>query len=219
MFDIALPSHLALAQVKDSDVSRSHELHPEERALIHPKASPKRLREFTLGRAAAHQALERVGFDSSFAVLSGSRGEPLWPSGAVGSISHCDYFAAALVGRTDSVRGIGIDLQTLNRSVSENVGRRICLASEMAWCNEDLLDFSRRLLRIFSVKETLFKALYPLCKTVFYFHDAEVRWDAQTLRFEAKLCKNLGGIFASGRKFSVYASELPDILLTYMTVL
>jgi len=219
MFDIALPSHLVFTQVKDSDVSRSHELHPDERALLHPRASSKRLREFTLGRVAAHRALEKIGYDSHPPVLAGSRGEPLWPAGAVGSISHCDYFAAALVGRTDSVRGIGIDLQTLNRSVSENVGRRVCLASEMAWCNEDLLDFSRRLLRIFSVKETLFKALYPLCKTVFYFHDAEVRWDAQTARFEARLCKNLGSGFSAGRKFSVYSSELPEILLTYMTVI
>src|SRR5450631_452976 len=61
-------------------------LFPEEEALV-SDASPSRRLEFLEGRACAHAALRRLGYDEA-PILRGKARQPRWPSGFVGSISH-----------------------------------------------------------------------------------------------------------------------------------
>ena len=70
-------------------------LYPEEAASI-KRAVPKRWREFTAGRLCAREALRRLGIERH-PILVGEHREPLWPSGVVGTLSHCDDCYGAAV--------------------------------------------------------------------------------------------------------------------------
>src|SRR4051812_26708965 len=70
----------------------------------------KRIRDFAAGRDCAHRALEELGI-AGFSILSGSTREPLWPQSIVGSITHTEGYAAAVVARAQQVRSVGIDCE------------------------------------------------------------------------------------------------------------
>lgn len=78
-----------------------------ERALV-GNATAKRRREFTETRLLAHEALRRIGHDGP--ILKGSDGEPLWPSGIVGSLSHCPSLCVAAVASAERIRAVGVDV-------------------------------------------------------------------------------------------------------------
>lgn len=86
-------------------------LSSQEEALVE-KAAPKRQREFALGRACAHAALERLGYEPAVIGRSAS-GAPLWPKGIVGSITHTKDYAAALVGEAQHFLGVGVDAERI----------------------------------------------------------------------------------------------------------
>ena len=62
------------------------------------------------GRACARKALSEIGCPP-VAIGSGTSGEPLWPIGYVGSISHTDCLAASVVALNPPMLGIGLDLE------------------------------------------------------------------------------------------------------------
>ncbi|MGW2748808.1 4'-phosphopantetheinyl transferase family protein [Streptomyces sp. NPDC001450] len=62
-------------------------LSPQEEAVI-AGAGPKRRAEFTSVRACAHDALTALGVPPA-PLLPDERGAPNWPSGVVGSMTHC----------------------------------------------------------------------------------------------------------------------------------
>ena len=74
------------------------------------RAVEKRRREFITGRACARAALAHLGFDP-VAIATGSYGEPLWPAGIVGSITHCRGYRASAVANVDEHGAIGIDAE------------------------------------------------------------------------------------------------------------
>ena len=75
------------------------DLHPAEQACI-AKAGLKRRLDFAAGRVCARRAMAQLGVDG-LPLLVGEKGQPVWPPGIVGSISHCEghYGAAATPGR------------------------------------------------------------------------------------------------------------------------
>ncbi|MBO0877952.1 MAG: 4'-phosphopantetheinyl transferase, partial [Pseudonocardia sp.] len=84
-------------------------LWPEEAAHI-GHAVPRRRDEYACVRHCARQGLAALGIAPA-AILSGSRREPLWPPGAVGSMTHCAGYRAAAVARASDVAAVGIDAE------------------------------------------------------------------------------------------------------------
>jgi 4'-phosphopantetheinyl transferase EntD len=186
------------------------ELLPEERKALGPQAVQKRLDEFTLGRQAARNALRDLGFVRLPAIGVGSKGEPLWPDGITGSISHSDSWAVAAVAKTSLVRGIGLDLQMLRRKVHPGLAERICTAAEQHMIGTET--FAPDVLEIFSAKETCFKLLFPLCRVFIAFHDVELT--AQNRGFRAELKRSLGENLQAGFTFEVAVQKEPESVLT-----
>src|SRR5689334_20163604 len=100
-----LPSAVISAEVF-GDGCDDGALLPEEAALI-AGASEKRRREFTGVRVCARLALARGGLDPA-PILPGPAGAPGWPQGVVGSMTHCDGYRAAAIGRSEEFAAIGI---------------------------------------------------------------------------------------------------------------
>jgi enterobactin synthetase component D / holo-[acyl-carrier protein] synthase len=74
-------------------------LFPAEEALVRT-ADPRRQAEFTAGRACARTALARLGLPAT-PVLTGRAGEPRWPAGVTGSVTHCAGYRACAVAFPD----------------------------------------------------------------------------------------------------------------------
>jgi 4'-phosphopantetheinyl transferase EntD len=80
----------------------------EEEPIV-ANAVESRRREFATGRACARTALAEVGCPPS-PILRGPFGEPVWPRGFAGSITHDNGFAAAIAYPTEYPGHLGIDL-------------------------------------------------------------------------------------------------------------
>ena len=136
-------------------------LFPAEQALVRT-AGPHRRAEFIAGRACARTALAGLGLPAA-PVLAGRAGEPRWPAGVTGSITHCAGYRACAVARTADVAALGIDAEPdvgLAGGLIESVADR----AERAWITRQASAGSAvnwdRLL--FSAKEAVGKLWYPL---------------------------------------------------------
>lgn len=151
------------------------QLFPEEAATL-TRAVDKRRREFTTGRICAHRALEALGVPA-VPILPGERREPLWPAGVVGSITHTAGYRAAAVARgaAGSAVSVGIDAEP-NEPTPGGVLREISLPAERdmltALGREHPAVCWDRLL--FSAKESVYKAWFPLAQRWLGFDDAEL---------------------------------------------
>jgi 4'-phosphopantetheinyl transferase EntD len=161
---------------------------PEEEAAI-ARAVDARRREFTTARACARAGLARLGLPPS-PIVPGERGAPSWPHGVVGSMTHCAGYRAAAVALSRHVAAIGIDAEPhepLPRGVLALVALprereqldRLGAADEVCWDRV-----------LFSTKESVYKAWYPLTGRWLDFAQADVEFDPTAGTFTARLLVN-----------------------------
>jgi 4'-phosphopantetheinyl transferase EntD len=181
------------------------------------QAVDRRRREFVTARRCAREALAGLGHPPA-TIPRTRRGAPVWPDGTVGSITHCAGYRAAAVARAGDPVSIGIDAEP-HGPLPEGVAEVVALAEE-----RDMLARMRaadpavhwdRLL--FSAKESVFKAWYPLTRRELAFAEARLDIDAQAGSFTAHLkadgtrldhgrpLANLDGRFLIGRDVVVTA--------------
>ncbi len=84
-------------------------LFPAEQLVVRT-AGPHRRVEFTAGRRCARAALAGLGL-AAVPIPQGPAGEPQWPAGVTGSITHCPGYRACAVARTADPAGLGIDAE------------------------------------------------------------------------------------------------------------
>jgi 4'-phosphopantetheinyl transferase EntD len=148
-------------------------LFAEEEALVRGTGD-KRRREFATVRACARRALGELGLPP-VAVLRDANRAPRWPSGVVGSLTHCDGYRAAAVARTDTISTIGIDAEPAG-PLPAGVLRMISCADERDGLTrlrdaDPTVSWDRLL---FCAKEAVYKAWYPLTRRWLGFGDAVV---------------------------------------------
>jgi len=216
MITSVFPSSFGFSAIEGDDW-RQVNIAPAESDYISSSASPKAREQFLRGRAAAHMSLRQIGRDCS-AIGRGERGRPLWPTGVVGSISHSADTAIAATALVTEVRGIGIDLESLMPLRAANILSRIALPSEAQWVSSDAELFQQRLVLLFSAKESIYKALYPLTNTFFGFHDAELVWNEVTMSMTGVLLKNLSGEFPAGYSVNVDCVVEPKFVFTAVVI-
>lgn len=166
----------------------SKPLWAEERIAM-ARAVPSRLAEFTAGRAAARAAMQALGLPE-LAIPMGPDRAPVWPAGVVGSMSHTGGICVALVGRTDQVSAIGVDLE-LNEPLEPDLWAEVCSADERTYLN-GLPDGGRVARLIFSAKECSYKCIYPHVRTILGFDAMTILPDAGEGVFAAKPMRQLG---------------------------
>ena len=174
MIEEILPADVVAAEAREDPPDAT--LFSEEEAPL-ARAGRKRRSEFTTARMCARRALAELGLPP-MPLPPGPKGEPQWPPGLVGSITHCAGYRAAAVARTPAVRTIGIDAET-HGALPGAVVTTISLPEERAWVR----DLSRtdpgvwwdRLL--FSAKESVYKAWFPLTRRWLGFEQAAITVD------------------------------------------
>ncbi|MGH3561986.1 MAG: 4'-phosphopantetheinyl transferase PptT [Mycobacterium sp.] len=146
---------------------------PEEEPLI-AKSVAKRRNEFITVRFCARLALQQLG-QPPVPILKGEKGEPHWPDGIVGSLTHTAGFRGAVVGRQPKVRSIGIDAEP-HDVLPDGVLDAVSLAEERVEIKEltSGLYWDRIL---FCAKEATYKTWFPLTRRWLDFEDAHITFD------------------------------------------
>lgn len=176
----------------DADMWDPSLLLPEE-AMAVRGAVDKRQRDHAAGRICARRALARLGYDSA-PLLRSPNGAAMWPAGAVGSITHCEGYCAAAVGRLAHVRGIGIDAER-NRPLAEGLRERICSPAEVRWLTREkgVPELNWDAL-FFSAKESVYKAWSCLGGGILDHHDVEVSFSSGEGTFSARILPDAEGL-------------------------
>jgi 4'-phosphopantetheinyl transferase EntD len=172
VLELILPPEVAVASSR-GDLEGATLFGAEEEEVV-ARAVVARRREFATGRACARRALARLGRPPQ-AIASGPHGEPCWPAGIVGSITHCDGYRAAALASSRGFATIGIDAEP-NRPLPPRVLDAIALPQERAGVRElgartPEVHWDRLL---FSLKETVYKAWFSLTATRLGFADASI---------------------------------------------
>jgi 4'-phosphopantetheinyl transferase EntD len=149
---------------------------PGEEFLV-VNAVEARRREFITARRCAREALAKLGY-SPVPIRAGRKREPLWPAGLVGSITHTTGFRAAAVASRSVFASIGIDAEQNDR-LPDGVEESITVPGE-----PDMLAALSRAFPathwsrlLFSAKESVYKAWYPLTGRQLGFEDARLAID------------------------------------------
>jgi 4'-phosphopantetheinyl transferase EntD len=148
-----------------------------------------RRREFVTARRCAREALAKLGHALA-PIRSGPNREPRWPPGLVGSITHTAGFRAAAVAPRSVVTSLGIDAEQ-NEPLPQGVEELITVSGEPEMLVTLAYDFPMtqwgRLL--FSAKESIYKAWYPLTGRWLSFGETKLTIDP-TGTFRARLLIN-----------------------------
>ncbi|MEB3051941.1 4'-phosphopantetheinyl transferase [Mycolicibacter sp. MYC123] len=146
---------------------------PEEEPLV-ARSVAKRRNEFVTARYCARLALEQIG-QPPVPILKGEKGEPCWPDGVVGSLTHCAGFRGAVVGRSAQVRSVGIDAEP-HDTLPDGVLNAVSLPVERSELST--LPTEQHWDRIlFCAKEATYKAWFPLTRRWLGFEDAHITFD------------------------------------------
>lgn len=152
-------------------------LYVEEREYL-ARVVPKRRAEFATTRRCVREALSRLGLERP-PMIPGAGGAPVWPSGVVGSITHCSGYRAAAVALGSMIRAVGIDAEPAEPLPTEVidlvVGSKEIKALQRL--SEQNPDVPWECL-LFSIKEAVYKVWFPLSRTWLDFKDARVTIDA-----------------------------------------
>jgi 4'-phosphopantetheinyl transferase EntD len=133
-------------------------LHPEEHAAA-TAAGPARFSGWVAGRLALRGALRTLGSAPMLGpILATERGAPALPEGFVGSISHKDGIALALVAR-DKGQRLGIDIEAV-APVRGRIASRVLRPEELAAIEGLSRDpWWRQVIIRYSLKEASYKAV------------------------------------------------------------
>jgi len=184
------------------------------------KAAVRRRAEFLAGRVCAQQALLRLT-GTPHMPAQGEDRMPIWPLGFIGSISHTKGLAAAVVARRIDYRSLGMDLERplgddectneLIRSI-QTPAERERLATLHALTRGEALTLA------FSVKESVFKVLYPLVHKFFDFKDVELTQCDANGGASLRLLRGLNAEWCEGRELAARFHVGDGYLLTWVAI-
>lgn len=169
MLERILPTDVQLVEAFNDE--KLVKLFAEEEAAVAMGVEKRRL-EFSTVRRCAREALSKLGIPPT-PILPGPQGEPQWPAGVVGSMTHCQCFRAAAVGLNQLIASIGIDAEPNEplpvgvsatvMSVTERTKLELLPQQNVAWDRV-----------LFSAKESIYKAWFPMTHSWLGFEDVAV---------------------------------------------
>jgi 4'-phosphopantetheinyl transferase EntD len=176
LFRPLLPPTVLLAEMPPA-LADPALLHAEEQRRIE-RAVDKRRREFAAGRLLAHGLLDAVGAPRSPLLPDADR-VPSWPSGVVGSITHCQSLCAVAVAPAAQWSGLGLDVEP---AAPMDATLLPMILRDAEFARIAALPAALRPLGgilVFSIKEAVYKAIYPQCRVFLDFRQVELTFEGE----------------------------------------
>jgi 4'-phosphopantetheinyl transferase EntD len=170
-------------------------LFPEEERVV-ARALERRSREYATVRAHARACLGRLG-QPPVPIVPGPGGAPVWPEGVLGSMTHCEGYAAAAVGLAPPLYAMGIDAEP-DAPLPDGVLDLVATAAELALLAgvANLEDGPCWDKLLFSAKESVYKAWCPVVGTWLDPQETEIVFHPGRSTFTAVLSRH--GLTAGG---------------------
>lgn len=130
-----------------------------------------RKNSFALGRLSAWKLLEELKSPPHI-LINDKDGVPYFPEELKGSLSHKGDKAACAGTLNKNVISVGIDLEKI-KSTNPELLLKIGTEFEQRTINQ--FD-TTTILSLFSLKEAIYKAVFPLIRRPLYFKDAEIEF-------------------------------------------
>ena len=169
--------HLLYCHFETSDFSEHcFSLYDINQPDIVRKAVAKRKAEFLAARVLVKLALQALGCSEVEQQIQNAEDRsPVWPAGVTGSITHTTGFAACCVGTISARPLIGIDSELLlSVDTAQHLSADIHNQAELQLLLQAGLSAAVATTLIFSAKESLYKALYPVVRSFFGFEMARL---------------------------------------------
>jgi 4'-phosphopantetheinyl transferase EntD len=128
----------------------------------------ERCRASGAARRVARELMNSMGF-AGLPILGSISGAPIWPAGFVGSMAHDDRIAVAAVGLRRDLDAVGIDIEPIT-PLPLDMLELIATPRERLAITDNRLGTKL----LFTIKEAVYKAAYPLEHDFLEFHDIEV---------------------------------------------
>jgi enterobactin synthetase component D / holo-[acyl-carrier protein] synthase len=160
------------------------ELPAAEQALV-SHAVEKRQREFATGRTLARRLFGKMGLETR-AIGQRQNRSPIWPTGVLGSISHCDDLCVVAVARDNvGIRSLGVDVEPTGPLPSE-IWEEVARDDEYKMLSSGKDDLAIGMLRLFSAKEAAYKCLYPVTQQTVEFHELRILFSMNYASFQVR---------------------------------
>lgn len=173
--------------------------------MVWKNVAQVRRQEFIAGRYCAIQAAQNIGLTIE-SLPTGLTREPVWPQGVTGSISHSKQLAISCIANTSDYLSLGIDAEEMMKpEVAAEIALTIATQSELHYL--DTLNSDLSLTLLFSAKEALYKALFPLVRTFIDFKEVKLHtvdfasglFELELISSNKSLVKYLGRYMGSFR--------------------
>ncbi|XUY30422.1 4'-phosphopantetheinyl transferase family protein (plasmid) [Agrobacterium sp. rho-8.1] len=129
-------------------------------------------------------------------VIKTTLGNPIWPDNLVGSISHSDEVAFAVIANRDKFIGIGVDVEKTS-GITSDLASLILTPSEQSSYGDEAIA------SIFSIKEACYKACYHADSVFFSFLDIEINLESSSAR--TKYGRQIDFIWSKGEQSAAFA--------------
>ncbi|MGB9097996.1 4'-phosphopantetheinyl transferase family protein, partial [Erwinia sp.] len=181
------------------------------------RAVRKRRAEYLASRVVVRYALARMGIEGVILSNDPDRA-PVWPAGISGSLSHSHQRIAVLLSRRENRLLSGVDCEQVMRpETAEEMQSRIVTAEEKRKLLESGLPFATALTLAFSVKESLYKALFPPLRQYMDFSAAEITaLFPATGKVQLRLTTSFSSDFPAGREFTGQVELEADQVLSWV---
>lgn len=152
--------------------------------------------QFAAGRACARSALQRLGHAPT-PILFDEAGVPVWPQGAVGSISHKRHHCVAAMASSSQFVGLGIDLEVDAEDRSEaEILRRVCSTAAERAQAPSLGNKTKSPGTLFlAAKEAFFKCRFAVTHAHLDWADIEVTFGDTSFRATGPSAAALRGVY------------------------
>ncbi len=153
------------------------------------------------GRLLAKEALQRFGAPTH--VPRGRYGEPVWPKGFTGSISHCRTHCLCAVGKSPPYLSIGCDVEQISR-FNQKIAERVLTSREL-----NRVEGLAHVAIAFCAKEAFYKLQHPLYRRSLSFKEAEVYIDYEERRVLVESFIRVCGFFIVGEDSAAVVLTAP----------
>lgn len=178
----------------------------------------KRQSEFLAGRICAAAAKQQLTGKWQYPEQSPASRAPIWQDSVQGSISHSQNHALCIMAKAPAWQALGIDLEfIMPLARAQRLAAEILTADELsAWQTLPIEQQAAQLTLIFSAKESLFKALHPICQVWFGLHDAQIEINPQG--FRCTLLKDLTPQWQKGQQITGLFHLTQEYALTLVRI-